>query len=187
MEDQRCQKHLNLQDYVIKIFEELKLRFVNNPVHSIPLGIPTFEFTKKLRSKLGITLLFDRKIFLNECYFSLYPERLPYTLYHELTHLWLYDSFYDPNHTPRFYKKMREFYRTRYPIDLEVKNQGFLEKEAKLIYQCPRCHHRWHLHEPLTYSMYCGPCFDRHGTSFTLTQRSRERAIRETQFTTSAA
>ena len=187
MEDQRCRNLLNLNDYVKKIFEDLKFLFENTSLGSMPLQMPYFDFTKKLRAKLGITFVFDRKIFLNEKYFFRYPERLAYTLFHELTHLWLYESFYDPNHTPRFYRKMRDFYGTKYPIDREVKNQEFLEKEAKLIYQCPQCHHRWHLHETLTYSMYCGPCFDRNGSYFTLAQRSREGAIRATQITISAA
>ncbi len=51
--------------------------------------------------------LFESKITLNSRYFIKDPRLLPYTLFHELVHLWLYDCFLDPGHTWRFYDKMR--------------------------------------------------------------------------------
>lgn len=178
---------VNLASYVIKIFEELKSIFQFSPLPSQGELSASIEFNKSLGKKLGVTFLFDRIIFLNFNYFRKHPERLPYTLFHEMTHLWLYESFYDPNHTARFYKKMNEFQKTHYPIDSEVKNLRFFEKEAEHLYQCPHCSHRWYLHNPLTYSMYCGPCYDRQGVKFTLMLKTRDQAIHDLIFATDAA
>ena len=187
MKEESRLKTLALNNYLGKVFDDLKLRFHHTPIKSIQSVEVSLEFTRKLGRKLGLTFLFDRKIYLNFNYFQRFPERLPYTLFHEMTHLWLYDSFYDPNHTARFYQKMHEFHGTKYPVDKEVKNPRFFAKEAEYIYQCPQCANRWHLHETLTYSMYCGPCYDRLGKILTLVHKNRELAINDTRYAIDAA
>ena len=66
------------------------LPFFRNQIEgSIEKGI-SIEVSKRMKSKLGLAYMFEQKIILNEEYFSQYPQLLPYTLFHEMTHLWLY-------------------------------------------------------------------------------------------------
>jgi predicted SprT family Zn-dependent metalloprotease len=124
------------------------------------------ELTSRMRQKLGLAYLFEHKIRLNEAYFASDPSLLPYTLFHEMTHLWLYDCLYDPGHTRRFYNKMAEFEQTGLPIDPDVHIHTRVAPEGKHVYSCPNCKNRWYLRDRLTYSIYCGHCFDREGVEY---------------------
>ena len=116
-----------------------------------------------MKSKLGLAYMFEQKIILNEEYFSQYPQLLPYTLFHEMTHLWLYSCLLDPSHTKRFYNKMKEFEGTRLPIDSQVHIHSRVVAESSCIYCCPNCDNRWYLKEIVSYTIYCGHCFDKYG------------------------
>lgn len=120
----------------------------------------SIEFTRRMTQKLGLALLFEHKIRLNETYFSGDPALLPYTLFHEMIHLWLYDCHFDPGHTKRFYVKMDEFRATGLPIDETVHVHSRIVPESSLVYQCPNCLNRWYLKEALKTSIYCGHCHD---------------------------
>ena len=134
--------------------------FKNQPEGSISVGV-TLEFTKKMRQKLGLALLFEHKIRLNEHYFAQDPRLLPYTLFHEMTHIWLYDCNLDPGHTRRFYNKMAEFNRTGLMVDETVHIHDRVAPEAKFVYQCPNCYNRWFMRDKLRRKIFCGHCFDR--------------------------
>ncbi len=132
---------------------------------SIEAGVE-IEFTARMRQKLGLAYLFEHKIRLNLTYFANDPSLLPYTLFHEMTHIWLYDCLLDPGHTARFYKKMREFEWTSLPVDPDVHIHTRLAPEGKYVYICPNCKNRWYLRDRLTYSIYCGHCYDREGVEY---------------------
>ena len=133
----------------------------------------TIELTRRMKQKLGLAFLFEHKIRLNEVYFARDPALLPYTLFHEMIHLWLYDCFTDPGHTKRFYLKMEEFTATGLPIDNTVHIHSRLVAESKYIYQCPNCTNRWYLREQLSPRTYCGHCFDKLGAEHLPVRMSR--------------
>ena len=139
--------------------------FKKQPEGSITPGVE-IEFTSRMRQKLGLAYLFEHKIRLNQAYFANDPSLLPYTLFHEMTHLWLYDCLLDPGHTRRFYNKMAEFERTGLPIDPDVHIHSRVAPEGKFIYCCPNCKNRWYLRDVLRYSIYCGHCYDREGIEY---------------------
>lgn len=157
--------------------------FTNQSEGSINPNI-TLQFSAKMRQKLGLAYLFEHKIRLNLSYFRKDPSLLPYTLFHEMTHIWLYDCMLDPGHTQRFYNKMSEFQATGLAIDPELHVHRRIAPEGKFVYICPNCSNRWFMRERLKYSIYCGPCFDREGVEFfakrlrstkpTLRSKSRE-------------
>ncbi|MEY4631580.1 MAG: SprT-like family [Pseudomonadota bacterium] len=121
------------------------------------------EFNGKMKQKLGLAYLFERKIKLNLNYFAKDPRLLPYTLFHELTHIWLYDCMLDPGHTRRFYAKMNEFRATGLPVDQAVHVHRRLAPEAKYIYSCPNCQNRWYVRKKLRHAIYCGHCYEKTG------------------------
>lgn len=121
------------------------------------------EFNGKMKQKLGLAYLFERKIKLNLNYFARDPRLLPYTLFHELTHVWLYDCLLDPGHTRRFYAKMNEFRSTGLPVDQAVHIHRRLAPEAKYIYSCPNCQNRWYVRKKLRHAIYCGHCHEKTG------------------------
>ena len=129
-------------------------------------GAVEIEFTQRMRQKLGLAYLFEHKIRLNEAYFAKDPSLLPYTLFHEMTHLWLYDCELDPGHTRRFYNKMSEFESTGLPIDPDVHIHTRVAQEGKYVYSRPNCKNRWYLRERLRYAIYCGHCFDKEGVEY---------------------
>lgn len=142
------------------------LPFFENQVEgSIEAGVE-IEFTQRMRQKLGLAYLFEHKIRLNQAYFAKDPALLPYTLFHEMTHLWLYDCLLDPGHTRRFYNKMQEFEATGLPIDPDVHIHVRVAPEGKYVYSCPNCKNRWYLRDRLNYSIYCGHCFDKEGVEY---------------------
>ena len=136
--------------------------FKGQPEGSIQSGVE-IAFTKRMRQKLGLAYLFEQKIKLNENYFAKDPSLLPYTLFHELVHIWLYNCYLDPGHTHRFYKKMKQFDQTGLPIDPEVYIHTRVAPEGKFVYGCPNCENRWYLRDQLRYSIYCGHCYDNSG------------------------
>lgn len=144
-----------LADYFYEIFLP---RFTNQNEGSLRQGT-VIEVSRKMTSKIGLALLFENKIRLNESYFLEHPHYLPYTMFHEMTHLWLYHSGFDPGHTRRFYKKMQEFVDTGYLVDPEVHVHLRLAAEARFIYSCHNCGNRWHLKEMLNHDIFCGLCW----------------------------
>lgn len=136
--------------------------FRNQPEGSMELGIG-IEVTKRMKSKLGLAYMFERRIMLNENYFSENPALLPYTLFHEMTHMWLYSCMLDPGHTLRFYNKMNEFSATGLPVDAEVHIHTKVAPESNYVYSCPGCKNCWYLKEEVSYEIFCGQCFDSYG------------------------
>ena len=130
------------------------------------------EFSKKMRNKVGLAVLFENKIRLSLHYFKANPQFLPYTMFHEMTHLWLYHSGFDPGHTKRFYEKMAEFAKTGYRIDPEVHVHTRLAAEGSYVYICNNCENRWHLKDELDHNIYCALCFKREGVEHYATLRS---------------
>jgi predicted SprT family Zn-dependent metalloprotease len=124
------------------------------------------SFSSKMKLKTGLALLFENKIRLNQNYFSANPERLAYTIFHEMTHLWLYHCGHDPGHTARFYAKMDEFSETGFAVDGDVHVHMKLVPEAKFIYRCTNCRNRWHCRDILDYPIYCGLCFKHEQTEY---------------------
>ena len=144
-----------LADYFYELFLP---RFLGQSSGSILIGT-TLEISKKMTSKIGLALLFENKIRLSELYFLDHPYYLPYALFHEMTHLWLYHCGLDPGHNRRFYQKMSEFSETGYLVDPEVHIHTRLCAEAKFIYTCKNCGNRWHLRESLKHEIFCGLCW----------------------------
>lgn len=157
------------KDQLIELAHDFYLRFLpffeDQPEGSIEDGV-CVEFTQRMRQKLGLAYLFEHKIRLNQAYFAKDPSLLPYTLFHEMTHLWLYDCLLDPGHTRRFYNKMQEFESTGLCIDPDVHIHVRVAPEGKYVYSCPNCKNRWYLRDRLTYSIYCGHCFDKEGVEY---------------------
>jgi len=139
--------------------------FRNQPEGSIQPGA-VIEFSRRMRQKLGLAFLFEHKIRLNEVYFGSDPRLLPYTLFHEMTHLWLYSCGFDPGHTRRFYRKMEAFEATGLPVDPSVHIHSRIAPEAQFVYICPNCSNRWYMREPLRHKIYCGHCYDREGVEY---------------------
>lgn len=149
-----------LCDYFFELFMP---RFVGQAEGSLKQGTQ-IELSKKMTSKIGLALLFENKIRLSEAYFMEHPHYLPYALFHEMTHLWLYHCGLDPGHTRRFYRKMQEFVETGYLVDPEVHVHTRLAAEAKYIYSCVNCNNRWHLKDVLKHEIFCGLCWRKEKT-----------------------
>jgi predicted SprT family Zn-dependent metalloprotease len=139
--------------------------FTNQKEGSINPDI-TLQLSAKMKQKLGLAFLFEHKIRLNFSYFRKDPSLLPYTLFHEMTHIWLYDCMLDPGHTQRFYNKMAEFQATGLAVDPDVHVHRRIAPEGKFVYICPNCSNRWFMRDRLKYSIYCGHCFDREGIEY---------------------
>jgi predicted SprT family Zn-dependent metalloprotease len=151
-----------LQEFAEESFERLLPFFLHQKEGSIVPNIKV-ELSKKMEQKIGLSYLFERVIRLNLKHFSNNPSHLPYTLFHEMTHVWLYDCDLDPNHTWRFYRKMEEFSICGLPVDPAVHIHTRVAAEAKCVYSCPNCENRWYLRSKLRYPIYCGPCYDANG------------------------
>jgi len=152
----------DLQQLAEYYFERFLPFFTNQKEGSINPQAK-IEFSRKMKQKMGLAYLFEQKIRLNESYFLADPKFLAYTLFHEMTHLWLYNCNLDPGHTERFYGKMQEFTKTGLPIDKEVHIHTRVVPEGKYIYLCDNCGNRWHLRDQLEYDIYCGLCFKNEG------------------------
>jgi len=149
--------------------------FTNQPEGSINPQI-TLCFSSKMKQKLGLAYLFEHKIRLNLSYFRNDPSLLPYTLFHEMTHIWLYDCMFDPGHTQRFYNKMSEFHVTGLAVDPDVHVHRRIAPEGKFVYICPNCSNRWFMRERLKYSIFCGHCYDREGVEYFAKQRKQPKS-----------
>ncbi len=150
-----------MQVFAYSYYLRFLLFFQNQAEGSISPGVE-LEFSGRLKNKLGMAHLFESKITLNSRYFMRDPRLLPYTLFHELVHLWLYDCFLDPGHTWRFYDKMRTFESTGLPVDSEVHIHKRKQSESKFILLCSSCRQRWFLNKlPKKYG-YCGSCYGIH-------------------------
>jgi len=160
--------------------------FTNQPEGSINPQI-TLNFSSKMKQKLGLAYLFEHKIRLNLSYFREDPSLLPYTLFHEMTHIWLYDCMFDPGHTKRFYAKMSEFQITGLAVDPEVHVHRRIAPEGKFVYICPNCSNRWFMRERLNYSIFCGHCFDREGIEYFAKQRKQQKSQSDRRDIDSAA
>ncbi len=144
-----------LADYFLEFFRP---RFTGQRDGTLHPGT-VIEVSKKMTSKIGLALLFENKIRLNESYFLQHPHYLPYAMFHEMTHLWLYHSGFDPGHTKRFYAKMHEFNDTGYLPDPEIHVHTRLSPESRFIYTCNNCNNRWHLKDTLDHDIFCGLCW----------------------------
>ena len=160
--------------------------FRDQPEGSIS-GKVEIEFTPRMRQKLGLAYLFEHRIRLNQTYFASEAALMPYTLFHEMTHLWLYDCMLDPGHTRRFYKKMAEFTATGFAIDPDVHVHTRIAAEGKFVYSCPNCNNRWYLRDRLGYAIYCGHCFDKDGVEYFAKPLQGERPIPELNTNDTAA
>ena len=154
-----------LRNLAYDCYYQFLSHFKGQPEGSLS-GRVSIEFSSRMRQKLGLAYLFEHRIRLNLDYFAADPSLLPYTLFHEMTHLWLYDCMLDPGHTQRFYKKMREFESTGLPVDPDVHIHSRVAAEGKFVYSCPNCKNRWYLRDLLSYSIYCGHCFDKEGVEY---------------------
>lgn len=139
--------------------------FRKQPEGSLPDGV-FVEFTTRMKHVLGQANLFENRVRLNERYFAREPALLPYTLFHELIHLWLYNCFLDPGHTERFYRKMDTFRATGLPMDHGVYIHQRPHPDGKYVSLCPNCNNRWHAQRPQKRVMFCGYCFDREGVRY---------------------
>jgi predicted SprT family Zn-dependent metalloprotease len=148
-----------LADY---FYEQFAPRFLTNRKDGA-LPNSKIEFSRRMKNKIGLAVLFENKIRLNLAYFAVNPQFLPYAIFHEMTHLWLYHLGYDPGHTKRFYQKMLEFEQTGYRVDPEVHIHTRLAVEGNYVYICKNCKNRWHLKEALDHEMYCALCFRKSG------------------------
>jgi predicted SprT family Zn-dependent metalloprotease len=74
----------------------------------------------RLNTAIGMCYPTKRRIVVNENYFLTWPSYLPYTLYHEMVHLFLYDIQQPWGHTKEFYAIMEDFPSHIYPIDPNV-------------------------------------------------------------------
>lgn len=124
------------------------------------------EISSRMKARIGLAMLFENRIRLNESYFAANPHYMPYTLFHELTHLWLYHQGFDPGHTKRFYLKMQEFCTTGYLVDPEVYVHSRLAAECRYVYTCAKCQNHWHLRDEISYDIFCGLCWRKHRTKF---------------------
>jgi len=161
------QERIYLSKFELRKFAyEYYLKFLpffrNQPEGCIETQV-RIDVSRRLKSKLGLAYLFEKKIILNEDYFAQDPKWLPYTLFHEMVHVWLYSCYLDPGHTSRFYRKMAEFKSTGLPIDSEMHIHDRLNPESNFVYCCPNCGNRWYLREVISYSIFCGQCYDSDG------------------------
>lgn len=147
-----------MQVFAYSYYLRFLLFFKNQPEGSISPGVE-LDFSNRLKNKMGMAYLFEGKIKLNAPYFLRDPRLLPYTLFHELVHLWLYDSYLDPGHTWRFYEKMKTFESTGLPVDRDVHIHKRKQSESKFILCCTGCNQRWFLKKLPSRYGYCGQCF----------------------------
>ena len=78
------------------------------------------DLSSRMGNTLGMCYPERRRIALNEEYFLRDPRYLPFTLHHEMVHMFLWDAGRDWGHTREFYALMEEFPAERYPVDPNV-------------------------------------------------------------------
>jgi predicted SprT family Zn-dependent metalloprotease len=151
-----------LEAYAYDYYLRFLPLFRNTEFGSIRPGVD-IRFTKRMKHQLGSASVYAGKIRLNQNYFEVQPQLLPYTLYHELTHQWLYDCHFDPGHTKRFYNKMKQFESTGLPVDPSVHIHKRIQSEGQYVYTCPQCEKRWYNNKRYRRAFYCGPCHEENG------------------------
>lgn len=152
----------NLEAFAYDYYMRFLPMFRKQTQGSIRPGVD-IKFTRRMKNQLGSASVYSGEIRLNLNYFENQAALLPYTLYHEMTHIWLYDCHYDPGHTKRFYNKMSEFERTGLPVDKSVHIHKRIQTEGRFVYTCPECMKRWYNHKRFRRAFYCGPCHETHG------------------------
>jgi SprT-like family len=105
-------------------YEELKTR--PQVLKNVGLDLST-----RMARALGMCYPERRRIALNEPYFLKNPRYLPYTLYHEMVHMFLYDAGRPWGHTREFYALMEEFPSEKYPTDPNVHIHGRQARSGK--------------------------------------------------------
>lgn len=133
--------------------------FREQPEGSLLPGVE-ITYSRRMRQRLGTADLFHHRISLNETYFREDPRLLPYTLFHELVHVWLYDCLLDPGHNRRFYQKMLHFEATGLPVDPGVHIHERIASEAKFVYFCDGCQNRWYTNRADKCGLYCAYCYE---------------------------
>jgi predicted metal-dependent hydrolase len=88
-----------------------------------------FEVSGRMERALGMCYPTKRMIRLNRTYFLSRQALLPYTLFHELVHQYLYDLGEPWGHTAQFYALMEVFPAHRFPRDPNV---HIHERQAKV-------------------------------------------------------
>ena len=164
LHENRLFKLEELQSFSYDYYIKFTPFFKHQPQGSINGGVQII-FSSKMSSGLGLADIFERTIKLNSRYFTKDPTLIPYTLFHELTHIWLYDCYKDPSHTSSFYQKMKEFNSTLLPVDHKVHIHSRLVTDAKFIYVCPNCNRRWFTNK-ITRHIYCGLCKENFNLEF---------------------
>ena len=136
--------------------------FRNQPEGSMRFGVD-IDLSARMKTRLGEADLFHGMIRLNSSYFMNSPEVLPYTLFHEMIHLWLYDCGRDPAHTRKFYEKMATFDELGLPVDHKVHIHKRQVKEGQFVYKCGECSFKWFHRSKAKYAAICGFCEKHHG------------------------
>ena len=113
-EKHRALKISELEGFSYDYFLRFLPFFRNQPEGSLHPGT-VIKFTGRMKRKLGVADMSKHEIRLNKNYFLKDPKLLPYTLFHEMVHLWLFDCYLDPGHTKRFYQKMKHFEKQAFP------------------------------------------------------------------------
>jgi predicted SprT family Zn-dependent metalloprotease len=152
-------KMSDLEAYAYDYFLRFLPFFRKQPEGSLHPGT-RIKFTGRMKRKLGLADMPKHEIRLNKSYFLNDPKLLPYTLFHEMIHLWLFDCYLDPGHTRRFYLKMSQFEKTALPIDQAVHIHSRLSAEGNYIYICPSCDSRWYLARMQRKAFACGHCWE---------------------------
>ncbi len=149
-----------LEAFAYHYFLKFLMFFRDQPEGSIRPGLE-IKYSAKMKHKLGLADLFNHNIRLNYNYFRKDPALLPYTLFHEMIHIWLYNCDLDPGHTRRFYFKMKFFEATKLPIDQKVHIHKRVASEAKFVFTCPNCKNKWFTNSPKEDKrLYCGFCYE---------------------------
>ncbi len=133
------------------------LFFQSTPLGSLNGGIEII-LSNKMKRRLGSADLYSRQIHLNARYFNNKPRLLPYTIFHEMNHVWLYDCYKDPSHTRSFYQKMSEFESTGLDVDPDVHIHRRMAPERPFVYTCPSCSYRWFMNKKLRRKTMCANC-----------------------------
>jgi len=155
-----------LETLAYHYFLKFLVFFKDQPEGSIKPGLD-IEYSARMKNKLGLADLFNHNIKLNLNYFKKDPSFLPYTLFHEMVHIWLYNCSLDPGHTRRFYLKMKYFEATQLPIDTKVHIHKRIASEAKFISTCPNCHNKWFTNTKREHKkLYCGFCYEQSNERF---------------------
>jgi predicted SprT family Zn-dependent metalloprotease len=150
-------REIALRKYALHYFLWFLPFFRNQPEGSMRFGVD-IQLSSRMKSSLGEADLFHGLIRLNSKYFLCNSEMLPYTLFHEMVHLWLYDCERDPAHTRKFYEKMDSFELLGLPIDHKVHIHKRQVNDGQFVYKCAGCQFKWFHRSKAKYAAICGFC-----------------------------